>query len=161
MRIKFRFQLSEPISLSDRWPIKSDGAIYSFVGPLDKVTEIAATLLSQPIEFAPTTKQDGGLTNIRLGHRSLLPRVQERLDYVQCAFGMLVPIEIDLEHYEAEFEPENVDEESQIPIRSWGESRKRYRNRLTFDLAAKGLLVDSWPQTERESAQFFGGAGLR
>jgi hypothetical protein len=155
MRVRFRFQFSEPFGLSDRWPIEADGVVYSFVGALDNITEITATLTGQAVNLAPTMIHDEKMPTIRLSHGLLLADIRERLDHVQCALGMLLPVEIDTEYYQAEFEPENVDEESKIPIPNWGESRRKYSNRISFDLAAKGLLVDPWPRGEREAAQFF------
>jgi hypothetical protein len=69
--------------------------------------------------------------------------------------GMLLPIEVDTDHYRVNFEPENGDEENQISIKNWGESKRKHNNRISFDMAAKGLLTDPWPDNDLQAAQFY------
>ena len=159
MRIKFRFQLSEPICLQDRWPIKVDHIIYSFGGELTNVSrKLWLCFLSEENSrwnSLPKLISKGEIKSIRLRHGILLPFILDRLDTVQCTIGMLLPIEIDTDHYVVEFEPENVDEETKIQVKKWGEARRKINSRISFDIAAKGLISDPWPEVERKAAQFY------
>ncbi|MGE0039335.1 MAG: hypothetical protein AB7S93_27390 [Xanthobacteraceae bacterium] len=156
MRIRFLFRLSEPMRVPDKWPVEAEGVIYSLYGPCDKITAIEATLLKQPLDLAPRVMDKPRMPTISLRHGLLLPRIHERLDHVQCTVGIIFPIEIDMENYEVYFEPENADEESKIPIRKWGEETlSPYINRVSFDIAIKGVLCDVWPELERRAAQFY------
>lgn len=155
MRIKFRFQLSEPLIFPDKWPIKSGGIYYDFVGEGEENNAIEATLLNQPVNLAPTLVVNGGQTTIKVRHEILLDEIREKIDHLQCVLGMMLPIEIDVEAYHAEFLADNADEQKKIEISSWGEDRKKYKSRISFDLAAKGLLCDPWPESDRRASQFY------
>jgi hypothetical protein len=69
--------------------------------------------------------------------------------------GMLLPIEIDTEHYEVLFDPENAEEQPKIAVHRWQEGKLDSNNRISFDLAAKGLVSDFWPPKDRRAAQFY------
>jgi hypothetical protein len=155
MRIRFEFSLSEPIRLKDRWPIKVDNIIYGFVGKLDKIDRISVNLVRQPISLAPKFENAGQIHKLELAYEALLPPILAKLDQVQCTIGILIPIEIDTFHYRAYFEAENAEEEALITIKNWGPQRSSRSNRVPFDIAAKGLLADQWPENERKAAQFY------
>ncbi len=129
--------------------------MFSFGDDLHSITKISATFLHQPLSLAPQFKNDEKPPRIVLNHDFLLPLILEKIETLECVIGMMLPIEVDSDHFKVYFEAENKDEEDKIPIKSWRAAKRKLSNRISFDMAARGLLCDPWPDDDRKATQFY------
>jgi hypothetical protein len=156
MRIKFHFQLSDRLQFQDSWPVHVGEMTFSFLETSDGHSLVLATIIHQTVALSPNLELVGGrLQNISLRHGILLPLIFEKLESLKCALGLILPREINTDEYEVFFEAESAEENKQIKMTSWKVGRRDAPNRINFDIAAKGLLADPWPETDRKAAEFF------
>lgn len=154
MKISFQFQISDRLQFTDKWPISIGNVIYSF-SESDEKSFITAILLNQSVSLAPQLEVTENQFHISESVGDLLPSILERLESLQCSLSLHVVREIDTSYYEVFFEAESEAEKEQIKVKSLRSGRGDPIAHAYFDIAAKGLLAEPWPEDERKANQFY------
>jgi hypothetical protein len=156
MQLKFQFAIKTPFKTHDRWPLQTPKATFALQGEGDLATSIVVIMRGVSTDIAPKlVGTDGKLQSIALRHENHAAEAVNQLRIFERVCAVVSPCEVEASHYSVEFIPESDAEKSAIDMFSWSSAKAQHTHAIPFDIAAKGFLINVWPEPDLSAAEFF------
>lgn len=158
MHITISFNVKNHIEVSESWPIKIGNVTFSLDRKDDVVQKVCISYSGVGTEHAPKITPS---TSTGIHHELIVgagPYVGFAIRQVmswQTVVSGLQTFDLNFDDYELTFRPENVDEEKQIPIRSFRRSARGLLDSCDFEQIGRAFCVGFANNSRVESVSHF------
>lgn len=145
MLVRYTFNITTGLSLTDWWPIRWQGLEFIFVPDGEVVTKLQVMVREDDKSKWPKITKDpkpGVKAHINFGHSDWDEKVESLVRAIQGLVGIYRHIEIDIANPKMEWIPENDQERESLHVTSF-EKQKPHDEPLPplpFDLVARSIL---------------------
>jgi len=159
MKVIIAFEVKNYVEVMESWPINIGNTTFFLERDGDVVKKVCLSYANVGIENAPTVTNSPEIgerakINISCGGYSMLA-IQQILSWQAVVSGVQV-FDLDLDNYELRFQPESIDEQKKIPIKSFRRSRNDSLNSACdFEQIGRAFCVGRIDDSRIESVSHY------
>jgi hypothetical protein len=144
MRIRYTIPFKRKLIIQDHWPVPFSGGTCRVVEKDQLAVALEITLTNQPVEYAPQVNyaSDREVKMHIIGGNEPLPFVKHDLKQALAFLECFYNVDLELDKFEAAYEPESPDEMARIHISSFKSQKQEPPPlNLPFDILTRALMA--------------------
>lgn len=131
MIVTVAFVVKNHVEVMEGWPIKTGGMTFFLEREENVLKRVCLAFSSVGIEHAPSftpPSNERGQAHLEISGGAYAALAREKIMNWQAVVSGQQIVDLDYDNYEMRFRPENIDEEAQIPVRSFKSSSDQSLN---------------------------------